>query len=397
MKKFFCAVCAILISLAAAICGCSVEDKRSYSIYYGENISAAYYFSMNSDAVLTVYEGGSTASDKENARIIALADGVYDILEDVEKALSATEESSDVCRFNVAAPGEELQISEITYNVLSIAIDIFVQTGGYYNPAVYYGVQAFGFNSSARYPKTEDELPAKEVTDRYAELASCFSEVKLDEREGKFYVTKPVDTVEVNGDELDLKIDLGGIGKGYATDKVSEYLDEKGFESAIFNFGGSSVAAKTYLGGNFTFSFADPRSTGGQAYISDVQLKDACVSTSGDNVKYFEIDDVRYSHVFDPFTARPVQTGVMTATVIGGSAAENDGYTTAIMAMGWQKAVEFVKEHLSNRRVAFTFEMDGQSEYYYTNMQDGNYTLTGDRYTLYTPYADDLDGGGNVA
>lgn len=388
MKKLICAICTIIIFLAAFVCGCS-QGKRDYSLYYGENISAAYYFSMNSEAVLTVYEGGNSATKGDDS-IKSLADGIYDILEEIENAVSATEESSDISRFNVAGAGEEIQISKIAYNVLSIAKTVYERTEGYYNPAVYYGVQAFGFNSSARYPEAEEELPSKDITDKYADLASHFFEVQLEEREGKYYVTKPNYTVEFDGKALNLKIDLGGIGKGYATDRVNEYLDEQCFYSAIFNFGGSSIAAKTYRGKNFTLDLADPRSADGQPYISDVQLKNECVSTSGDYVNYFEINGVRYSHLFDPFTARPVQTGVMTATVIGGSAAENDGYSTAIMAMGAQKAADFIKNTLSDRRVVFAFAAKEEGAYYYfTNMTDGSYTLTGD---TYKPY-----GGGNVA
>lgn len=388
MKKLICAISTILICLAAVISGCSNNDSRNYSLYYGANICEAYYFSMNSDAVLTVYEGGNTSSKRENDRIKSLADGVYDILAEIESAVSATEECSDISRFNAAAAGEEIQISQIAYDVLEIAKVVFAQTEGYYNPAVYYGVQAFGFNGTARYPKTEDELPSTEITDKYADLASHFSEVKLEQREGNFYVTKPSYTVEAAGQTLALKIDLGGIGKGYATDRVSEYLDEQGFTSAIFNFGNSSIAAKTYRNKNFTLSLADPRTADGQAYILDVQLNNECVSTSGDYVNYFELNGVRYSHVFDPFTARPVQTGVMTATVIGGSAAENDGYTTAIMAMGAKKATEFANT-LSDRRVIFAFTSQDGGCYYFTNMLEGTYAQNGD---AYKPY-----GGENVA
>ena len=395
MKKLFCTVFAISICLAAIICGCTFGDNRDYSLYYGENVTAAYYFSMNSDALLTVYAGGSKASKKENAAVKAVADGVYDILEEIERAVSVTDEYSDIFRFNAANAGEEIEICQTAYSVIRIAKTVYIQTDGYYNPAVYYGVQAFGFNDSSSYPKTVDELPEEDTTEKYADLASHFNDVELEEREGKFYVKKPSYTIEVDGEKLSLKIDLGGIGKGYATDKVSEYLDERGVDAALFNFGGSSIAAKTYRGENFTFDFADPRSTK-EVYISGVQLKNECVSTSGDYVNYFEIDGVRYSHVFNPFTARPVQTGVMTATVIGGSAAENDGYTTAIMAMGCKKAVEFVRGLTDDRRVAFTFEEAGVYYYYTNNMPDGSYTLAGNRYA---PYAttDGIDGGGDVA
>ena len=78
------------------------------------------------------------------------------------------------------------------------------------------------------------------------------------------------------------------------------------------------------------------------------------VSTSGDNAQYYMIDGVRYCHVINPKTGKPVQTGVMSATILGGSAAEDDAYTTAIMAMGRDKAAEFVKTKLTDRRVVFS-------------------------------------------
>ena len=395
-KRKICALCAILICLTAVICGCSTEEN--YSLYFGENISKAYYFSMNSEAVLTVYGGGNGATKAENAKVREIADGVYKILEDTELAISANSDSSDISRFNSAEAGATIEISAISYTVLSIAKEIYAETEGFYNPAVYYGVQAFGFNTAARYPKTEEELPATEITESYAELAAHFSEVTLSEQDGAYFVTKPNYTVTVNGEECSLKVDLGGIGKGYAADRVSEYLDQKNCQSAIFTFGDSSIAAKTYRGESFTLDLADPRpaQNEGGAYISGVQLKGECVSTSGDYVNYFEIDGVRYSHIFDPFTARPVQTGVMTATVIGGSAAKNDGYTTAIMAMGAEKSVEFINKYLSDCRVAFTFESEGNGYYYYTNMQYGSYTPADQRYKLYSPFAVD-DGGENVS
>jgi thiamine biosynthesis lipoprotein len=80
-----------------------------------------------------------------------------------------------------------------------------------------------------------------------------------------------------------------------------------------------------------------------------------CISTSGDYEQYYIIDDVRYCHIIDPTTGKPVQTGIMTATIIGGSAAEDDALTTAIMTMGKDKAIEFINTKLSDRYVAFTY------------------------------------------
>ena len=55
-------------------------------------------------------------------------------------------------------------------------------------------------------------------------------------------------------------------------------------------------------------------------------------------------------------TGKPVQTGIMSSTILGGSAAGDDAYTTAIMAMGREKAIEFIQTKLTDRRVVFTLD-----------------------------------------
>ena len=65
---------------------------------------------------------------------------------------------------------------------------------------------------------------------------------------------------------------------------------------------------------------------------------------------------MRYCHIIDPTTGKPVQSGIMSVTIIGGGAAEDDALTTAIMCMGKDKAIKFIEEKLTDRRVVFTVE-----------------------------------------
>ncbi|MDE7265654.1 MAG: FAD:protein FMN transferase, partial [Clostridia bacterium] len=307
------------------------------------------------------------------------------ILLDMDSALSATLENSYITAFNNAAAGTKVELNAYAYEVFSLALDLYEKTEGYYNPAVYYNVFAYGFGGAMELPKTAEELPSDEVFQKYNILANSFGDIVLSEQNGKYYAQKPQTEVEIEGVKYSLKVDLGGIGKGYAVDKADELLDKYNIAYGYFNFGESSIAFKQYIGdnsGNFNLSQRNPRYVSGAAnLVYVVPVKNECISTSGDYVQYYEIEGTRYCHIIDPTTGKPVQTGVMTATVIGGSAAENDAFTTAIMAMGKDRAIEFIKNSLSDRRVIFTYDC-GEGYEIYTNIPAVEITVLDDSFTL---------------
>lgn len=366
---------------SAALCGCS--PAREYS-----QMSEEYLYVMNAAAELTVYdyfEVNGVEDKVRTAKFQRTADEINIMLRGLDSALSTSYEGSDISRFNAAAAGEKVQIGEDAYNVLSIAKTVCELTEGYYNPAVYYSVQAFGFNGGTP-PCSPAELPAEEEISKYVELSGHFTDLSLSREGDKFYARKPDFTVECNGEQISLKVDIGGIGKGYAADKADRILTENGYEYARFNFSSSSVVFKKYPndGGTFTLGLKNPRPEmengvyAGPAQYINIPVCDSCVSSSGDYENYYELADengsVRYCHVFDPFTGKPIESGIMSATVIGGSAAENDALTTAIMAMGAQKAEEFISARLQNRQVVFTLNT-GNGYKYYTNIAEGGYEL----------------------
>ena len=221
-------------------------------------------------------------------------------------------------------------------------------------------------------------LPSDETLLKYSELAAAFGELKLSYEGGKYYAVKPEKTVEVEGQTLSMKIDLGGIGKGWAVDKVNELFDRYGFECGYFNFGKSSTACRKHCkNGVYEMQLTHPRAN--KTYIK-MLLFDEVVSTSGDYEQYYFQDGVSYCHIIDPFTCKPVQTGVMTATVMGGSAAENDAYTTALIAMGTDAAQKYIAEKLTGKRALFTCTEDGKYKVK-TNMSAEQYTILSEDFT----------------
>lgn len=324
-----------------------VGDTEGFSSKWQEYIGV-----MNTDAFLTV--SADFSDEQTQTAYTSLCKDVQDLLTAAENSLSAYTKGSCAEAFNAAGAGATVKVDKIFYDVMSVAKEMYALTDGYYNPAVYYSVRAFKFDGS-RYPKSAAELPDNETLSKYVELSSCFGEVELNEISGEYYARKPQKTVEVGGETLSLKVDLGGVGKGYVCDRVDGLYDKYGFEYGYFNFGSSSMAFKKYYGrGDYTFALVEPRRTV-PSYI-EFNLHDVTVSSSADNENYYILDGKRYCHIIDPFTGAPVRTGIMSASVAGGSAAENDALTTAIMAMGRDKALEFIKTRLSNRYAVFTYE-----------------------------------------
>ena len=349
------ALCAAL-PLPVALTACVGVGNNSGS---GGDKSGSYtqtYYAMDTAARLAV--AGVNKEDFEK-----LSQSVESFLSAAENSLSAARTNSCVYKFNAAPAGTTVEIDQICYEALTVAQTLYESTSGYFNPAVYYCEDIYGFAARPagapampydRMAGDAPTLPDEKYVAAFKELSSHFSEVVLSQSDGKYYAFKPNFTVSVEGDEnaYSLAIDLGGIAKGWCVDKVNEMLDDAGVAYGYFNFGTSSMGVKKYSGGDgyYTVSTGDPRNE--DASYMTFKVQDACFSTSADSRNFYEIDGTRYCHVIDPTTGRPVRTGVASATVVGGTAAQADAFTTAIMAMGEERAVEFINGGYSHLNVA---------------------------------------------
>lgn len=353
MKKIFPVALSAVISISAFTVGCNFEKLDT----------SPYFFAMASDATLNIPPAVVQEREKDCYRLYGETRA---LLNNIDRSISASLSTTYIHKFNEAAAGSKVELNETAYEVFSLAKEAYEITGGYYNPAVYYNVIAYGFGSAERYPSTADDLPTDENIEKYNLLSAAFKDVQLLTENGKYYAVKPDVSITIEGDPYSMKIDLGGIGKGYGVDEVMGLMDKYQMVYGNFVFGDSSIGLKKYNGAEFDhykLGFSNPRyKEGSSRQYLRTNVKDITLSTSGDNVQYYEIDGVRYCHVMDPNTGKPVQTGIMTATVLGPNAALNDAYTTAIMAMGKEKAVEFINSKLSDHRVVFTYDNGGKYE-----------------------------------
>ena len=268
---------------------------------------------------------------------------------------------------------------------------------------MYYSVDLYGFAARAddeSLPYDRDDaskqLPEQKYVSAFCELSQSFGDISLESADGKCYAVKPEKTVTVGGDkEYSLKIDLGGIGKGYTVDVIDKMMEDAGYSDSYISFGSSSWninGSATSEDGKWELGFRDPRGSIVDYYFS-VRLKDSAVSTSGDYEQYYEIDGKRYCHIINPATGSPIQTGIITATCLGGTAAEADARTTALCAMGLEKAVEYINTvgKQNNLKITLAYQSEDGSLYFVTNIPEGEYQLVSDNYTIASTINEDGD------
>jgi thiamine biosynthesis lipoprotein len=156
----------------------------------------------------------------------------------------------------------------------------------------------------------------------------------------------------VRFDRPGVELDLGGIAKGYAVDRVVELLRGRGVASALVNLGGSSVYGLGSPPGKERWDIGVQDPVRSDRVALTVPLSDRSLSVAGGYARFFEKDGVAYSHIMDPRTGRPVQ-GVLSVAVLGPSATEGDALDDVLFVDGTRRAAAMLKRHPSTEAVFF--------------------------------------------
>ena len=154
-----------------------------------------------------------------------------------------------------------------------------------------------------------------------------------------------------------MKVDLGAIGKGFALDCAVKKLKEKGINSCLINAGGQVYALGTKYGASWKAAIRNPRKEG---LLDSLNISNKSVSTSGDYEQYFIRGKNRYSHIFNPKTGYPVDSGILSVTVIADDGLTADALSTAIFVLGKTKGEELIKQFTGARIVRIIEEKDAQ-------------------------------------
>ena len=137
----------------------------------------------------------------------------------------------------------------------------------------------------------------------------------------------------------DLKIDLGGIAKGFAAEMVSEVLARRGVTNHLVGIGGDLRARGAGPAGDGWRVGIERAGASGAGVARVLALRDGALSTSGNYRNSFEVGGKRYGHIVDPRTGWPVEAGVVSVSVVAKSGTWADAFATGLLVLGEAAAV----------------------------------------------------------
>ena len=265
----------------------------------------------------------------DEARVAELRAAVEARFEALMQQMSNYRPDSELSRFNASAATEPFAVSAEFARVVRQALDLSRDSAGAFDPTVAPVVDLWGFGAPGR----RADLPtADEIAAARALCGAAHLQVTPD---GALQKDLP-----------GLRLDLGGIAKGYGADVAAQELRDRGYSNVFVSVCGEIVACGTNPDGQpwrvgVERPIQDlPR---GADHIAVVPLSERALSTSGDTYNYFlDADGNSYAHILDPTTGRPVRNPLASVTVIGPCGLVADGLATTLYVMGPERGLEWI-------------------------------------------------------
>jgi thiamine biosynthesis lipoprotein len=264
----------------------------------------------------------------------AVVGAALDEIDRVDRLMSNYRRDSPLSRLNREAGNGPVAVESELFDVLAECLRWSRESDGAFDITVGPLMKAWGFfRDDGRVP-ADGEL-------RKAREAVGYGHVALDRAAGT-----------IRFDRSGVELDLGGIGKGYAVDRVVDLLRGRGIASALVNLGGSSVYGLGVGPGKEAWEIGIQDPTRSTRIALTVSLRDRALSVAGGYERFFEKDGVTYTHIMDPRTGRPVQ-GVLSVAVLTSSATDGDALDDVLFVQGVSKAPAFLKPRPSTEALFF--------------------------------------------
>ncbi len=257
---------------------------------------------------------------------LSAADIVFGEFKRLDSVFNIFDTGSELSRLNKAG---EIHASEDLFEIIKKAKQFYELTGGAFDVTV--APVSVIWKKAIRSSK----LPAKEAIDEALSHVG-FDNVYLDDNSRQIKFLK-----------LGMMVDLGAIAKGYAIDKAVLKLKEAGVSSAVVNAGGDIFCLGENRRKAWAVGIQDPRIA--KSIAEKIELKNMAVATSGDYEQFFVFQNKRYSHIINPKSGYPADSGIVSATVVTKDALTADVLATAVVVAGKAKAAEFLKEFAGAR------------------------------------------------
>lgn len=321
-----CALCCLVLS------GCQSDFRNSNGGNSGQE------FSLEGQTMGTYYRIKYVLSDAlaQQTPSDTVQAAVEFELKRVNSLMSTYDENSELSQINQSESTEDIPVSPDTGAVLRLAWKIAQQTDGAYDPTVGALVNLWRFGPEARPERvpTDQEIAEAKRSVGYQKIKLFVSK---DQTEDK--------SLAIKKEQADVYIDLSSVAKGFGVDCVAEMLLERGINRFLIDIGGELRAAgRNKTGEPWQIGIQRPQLKAGPL-MRIVSLENRAIATSGNYLNFYEENGVRYSHLIDPKTGKPIRHRTASVTVIAPTCAEADAWATALIVLGSEKGQILAKKN----------------------------------------------------
>ncbi|WNS40965.1 FAD:protein FMN transferase [Paenibacillus sp. MMS20-IR301] len=271
------------------------------------------------DTVVNIKVFGNTVEQKN-------MDDIQAMLERMDVEFSRTKENGELYAVNQAAGKEAVAVSDETLDIVKLSLKYAEEMDGLYDPTVGPLVDLWAIGEGG------EHVPDQADIDKARSLTN-YKDVIVDDAAKTVKLAKE-----------GMVLDMGGIGKGYAADRIADYLKAQGLDSAMINLGGSSIIAlgNKPNGSPWNIGLQDPDQSRG-TQLGTIKISDEVIDASGVYERYFMQDGVRYHHILDPRTGYPSQNGLKSITIMSPNATDADALSTGVFLMGLEEGMKYLE------------------------------------------------------
>lgn len=361
MIKKIIKISTIIIVLLFCITLTSCKKKPEYKI-----ASRVYHLYLDTiSSVAVEYD----ATKKTISTVEKELAAVENILLNIEKEFSAERtfymKQNQILKSTLMEVNENSGIKPVVVSddfivLLKQALEIATLTDGGFDPTIGPLTSLWDISGQAGGFEEEHHIPTDEQIKQVLSLID-YRQIQIDETLKTVYLPKK-----------GMQLDLGAIAKGFAADKVMDYMKTLDYEYISVNLGGNLIVAGesniyAQRGEKVSSSLANPL---GEGTILSTKESDLTIVSSGVYERYITVDGVRYHHILDPKTGYPCNNEIMMVSIFGKSSCISDGLSTGVFSKGLQEGIKLVQSLDDYRAVFIT------SDYKIYIVGDIEYQLT---------------------
>ena len=322
MKKFFCVILSLLISVVCCSCSFIGGEKK-------ERYQSGFLDLFDTYSTVIAYDTSEGAFNEHFEQF-------HDKLAEYDKLFSIYDSYDDVvnlCTLNQTAMNEPVQVDSRIIDLLEYCRYVYDLSSGKTN--VCFGAVLELWHHSRNYAIDNPEKASLPDMQQLQEASqhTDFDSLVIDKENNTVYFSDP-----------DLRLDVGAIAKGYAVREITNWAKENLWTSAAISIGGniSAFGFKNNDGKTPWNIGVENPDTDNSDYLVELKITDLSVVTSGDYQRYFTVNSKKYCHIINPDTLMPAEYAA-SVSVICEDSALGDALSTTLFNMPVEDGIELVE------------------------------------------------------